>query len=153
MTMTQSVPAFLSEHFVCSAHFFLEQTDTGGKLTEEQWRNVKTFEDLDVSVGSLSPELVEQTIQLRARNAEAFENSVSAMCAAVCDTFRPLTAADFLQKVNEDIRSEFEFGKSKGRENGVLMRELEEVTAEFAAKDRAREEKKARKKMAVAAEN
>jgi hypothetical protein len=150
--MTQSVPAFLSEHFVSSAHFFLEQTDTGGKLTEEQWRNVKTFEDLDGSVGSLSPELVEQTIQLRARNPEAFENSVSAMCAAVCDTFRPLTAADFLQRVNEDIRSEFEFGKSQGREHGVLLREVEEMAAEFAAKDRARE-KKASKKMAVAAEN
>jgi hypothetical protein len=100
--MTQSVPAFLSEHFICSAHFFLEQTDTGGKLTEEQWRNVKTFEDLDNSLDGVPLELIEQTIQLRARNAEAFENSVSAMCAAVCDTFRPLTAADFLQTVNED---------------------------------------------------
>jgi hypothetical protein len=100
--MTQSVPAFLSEHFICSAHFFLEQTYTGGKLTEEQWRNVKTFEDLDNSLDGVPLELIEQTIQLRARNAEAFENSVSAMCAAVCDTFRPLTAADFLQTVNED---------------------------------------------------
>jgi hypothetical protein len=129
--MTQSVPAFLSEHFVCGAHFFLEQTDTGGKLTEEQWRNVKTFEDLDGSLDSVPPELIEQTIQLRARDAEAFENSVSAMCAAVCDTFRPLTAADFVEKVNEDIRSEFEFGKSKGREDGALMREVEEMTAAF----------------------
>src|ERR1700722_17344948 len=152
MTMNQSAPAFLSEHFVCSAHFFLEQTDAGGKLTEEQWRNVKTFEDLDNSIDSVPLELIEQTIQLRTRNAEAFENSVSAMCAAVCDTFRPLTAADFLQKVNEDMRSEFEFGKSKGRENSEIMREVEEMAAEFAAKDRAREEK-ARKKMAVAAEN
>ena len=150
--MTQSVPAFLSEHFVCSAHFFLEQTDTGGKLTEEQWRNVKTFEDLDNSLDGVPLELIEQTIQLRVRNPEAFENSVSAMCAAVCDTFGPLTAADFLQKVNEDIRSEFEFGKSKGRENSEIMRDVEEMAAEFAAKDRAREEK-ARKKMAVAAEN
>jgi hypothetical protein len=150
--MAQSVTAFLSEHFLCSAHFFLEQTDTGGKLTEEEWRSVKTFEDLDDSIERLPPELIEETIQLRARNAEAFENSVSAMCAAVCDTFRPLTAADFLQKVNEDIRFEFEFGKSKGRERGVLLRELEEMAAEFAAKDRAREEK-AREKTAVAAEN
>jgi hypothetical protein len=150
--MTQSVPACLSEHFICSAYFSLEQTDTGGKLTEEQWRDVKTFEDLDNSLDSVPLELIEQTIQLRARNPEAFENSVSAMCAAVCDTFRPLTAADFLQKVNEDIRSEFEFGKSKGRENSEIMREVEEMAAEFAAKDRAREEK-VRKKVAVAAEN
>jgi hypothetical protein len=92
-------------------------------------------------------ELIEQTIQLRTRNAEAFENSVSAMCAAVCDTFRPLTAADFLQKVNEDIRSEFEFGKSKGREHGVLRRELEEMAAEVQA------ENVARQAMAVASEN
>jgi hypothetical protein len=145
--MTQSVSAFLSEHFICSAHFFLEQTDTGGKLSEEQWRTVKAFEDLDNSLGKVPPELIEQTIQLRAQNAEAFKNSVSAMCAAVCDTFRPLTAADFLQKVNEDIRSEFEFGKSKGRERGVLLRELEEMAAEFAVKDRGREVR------AVATEN
>jgi hypothetical protein len=140
--MTQSVPAFLSEHFLCSAHFFLEQTDTGGKLSEEEWRCVKTLEDLDNSLDSVPPELIEQTIQLRARNPEAFENSVSAMCAAVCDTFRPLTAADFVQKVNDDIRSEFEFGKSQGREHGVLLREVEEMAAAF--RDRG---------MAAAAEN
>lgn len=136
--MTQSVSVFLSEHFLCSAHFFLEQTDTGGKLTEEQWRNVKTFEDLDNSLDGVSPELIEQTIQLRARNSEAFEHSVSAMCAAVCDTFRPLTAADFLQKVNEDIRSDFELGKSKGREHDVWRRDLlEKMAADFEDEDRA----------------
>ena len=135
--MTQSVPAFLSEHFLCSAHFFLEQTDTGGKLTEEQWRNVKTFEDLDNSLDGLPPELIEQTIQLRALNPEAFEHSVSAMCAAVCDTFRPLTAADFVQKVNEDIRSDIELGKSNGREWGIFLREVRATTASFEEQDRA----------------
>jgi hypothetical protein len=136
--MTQSVSTFLSEHFLCSAHFFLEQTDTGGKLTEEQWRNVKTFEDLDNSLGAVPPELIEQTIQLRARSPEAFENSVSAMCAAVCDTFRPLTAADFVQKVNEDIRSDIELGKSIGREHDVWRRDLlEKMGAAFEEEDRA----------------
>jgi hypothetical protein len=136
--MTQSVSEFLSEHFLCSAHFFLEQTDTGGKLTEEQWRNVRTYEDLDNSLDSVPPELIEQTIQLRAQNPEAFENSVSAMCAAVCDTFRPLTAADFVQKVNEDIRSDTELGKSKGREYEVWRRDLlEKMGAAFEDEDRA----------------
>jgi hypothetical protein len=136
--MTQSVSAFLSEHFLCSAHFFLEQTEFGGKLTEEQWRNVKTFEDLDNSLDGVPPELIEQTIQLRARNPEAFENSVSAMCAAVCDTFRPLTAADFVQKVNEDIRSDTELGKSKGREYEVWRRDLlEKMGAAFEDEDMA----------------
>jgi hypothetical protein len=72
--------------------------------------------------------LIEQTIQLRARNEEAFENSVSAMCAAVCDTFRPVTAAEFIEKVNGDIRSELELGKSKGRERGAFLREVEAMT-------------------------
>ena len=125
--MTQSVSARLREYFQCSGHFFLELTEFGDELTEEQGRNIKTFEDLDNSLDDVPHGLIEQTIQLRARSLEAFENSVSAMCAAVCDTFRPATAAQFVEKVNEDIRSEFELGKSKGRERDILLRELEAV--------------------------
>ena len=50
------------------------------------------------------------------------------MCAAVCDTFRPTTAAEFVEKVNEDIRSELELGKSRGRERSVFLREVEAMT-------------------------
>ena len=46
--MTQSVSARLSEYFQCSGHFFLELTESGEQLTEEQGWNVKTFEDLDI---------------------------------------------------------------------------------------------------------
>jgi hypothetical protein len=126
--MTQTVSARLGEYFQCSGNFFLELTEFGDELTEEQGRNIKTFEDLDNSLDEVPHELIEQTIQLRARSSEAFENSVSAMCAAVCDTFRPTTAAEFVEKVNEDIRSEFELGRSKGRERDILLRELEAMT-------------------------
>jgi hypothetical protein len=126
--MAQSVSARLSEHFQWSRLFFLDLPEFGDEITEEQGRNIDTFEALDNSLGAVPHELVEQTIQLRARNPEAFENSVSAMCAAVCDTFRPATAAEFVEKVNEDIRSELELGKSKGRERGAFLREVEAMS-------------------------
>jgi hypothetical protein len=61
---------------------------------------------------------------LRAKNGEAFDNSLTAMCAAICDTFRPATATEFVEKLNEDIRSEVELGRSKGRELAREVREL-----------------------------
>jgi hypothetical protein len=118
-----SVTARLSEYFQRSEHFFLEGIDFGEEPTDEQARNIMNFENLDKSVVEVSSELIEQTIQLRALNEEAFENSVSAMCSAVCDTFRPATAA--VEKANEDIRSELGLSKSKGRERGACMRQLE----------------------------
>jgi hypothetical protein len=126
--MTQSVSANLSEHFLWARDFFLELTEFGKELTEEQSRNITTFEALDKSLGDVPHELIEQAIQLRARNAEAFANSVSAMIGAVCDTFRPVTAAEFIEKVNEDIRAELERGKSKGREQAAFIREIEAMT-------------------------
>src|SRR5271155_4410654 len=69
-------------------------------------------------------DLIEQTIQLRARDGEAFENSLTAMCTAVCDTFRPVTAAEFVEILNKDIRSEIELGKSIGREFAGKVQEL-----------------------------
>ncbi len=123
--MSQSVSAVLSEHFQCSVHFFLELTEFGEELTEEQGRNIETFEALDNSLDDVPHELIDQTIQLRARSLEAFENSVSAMCGAVCNTFRPATAAQFVEKVNEDIQSQLELGKSKGREQAAFLREVE----------------------------
>ena len=118
--MTQSVSRFF-ERALCMFRAFLPGTDRYRRKANrramakrQDIRRPRQFSR------RLPPELIEQTIQLRVRNPEAFENSVSAMCAAVCDTFRPLTAADFVQKVNEDIRSEIELGKSKGRENGAF---------------------------------
>jgi hypothetical protein len=126
--MARSVSARFSEHFQWARDFFLELAEFGKELTEEQSRNIATFEALDNSLADVPHELIERVIQLRARNAEAFENSVSAMIGAVCDTFRPATAAEFIEKVNEDIRSELELGKSKGRERGAFLREVEAMT-------------------------
>jgi hypothetical protein len=58
-------------------------------------------------------------------NLDAFENSLTAMCGAVCDTFRPGTAADFIERLNADIRSEIETGKSAGGEIAHFVREIQ----------------------------
>jgi hypothetical protein len=51
------------------------------------------------------------------------------VCAAVCDTFRPATAEQFVVKLNEDLRSEIELGRSEGRK---LAGEIREIKAAFA---------------------
>ena len=100
-------------------------------LSEEDARDMDTFVALQRSLRSIPHELIEQTIQLHSKNPEAFENSAQALCAAVCDTFRPVTAAEFVEKLNEDIRSEIEFGKSKGQEYGRAVREWETAAVEL----------------------
>jgi len=123
--MSESVAARLEEAFEFSVIFFMEKVDdVVADLSEEDRRNIDTFSALQKSIHAVPPELIEQSIQLRARNEEAFENSLTAMCTAVCDTFRPVTAAEFVEVLNEDIRSEIELGKSIGREVARKRREL-----------------------------
>ena len=123
--MSKSMTARLSEAFEYSVVFLMEKADDiVGDLSEEDARDIDTFDALKKSISAVPHELIEQTIQLRASNSEAFENSLTAMCAAVCDTFRPAMAAEFVEKLNEDIRSEIELGKSKGREVADEVREL-----------------------------
>jgi hypothetical protein len=93
-------------------------------------RDIDTFDTLQKSICAVPHDLIEKTIQLRARNDEAFENSLTAMCAAVCDTFRPVTAAEFVEVLNKDIRSEIESGESIGREVARKRRELRAAFAE-----------------------
>ena len=85
-------------------------------LSDEEGRNTDTFDVLDRSIRDIPLVLIEKAIELRTSNPKAFRNSLTAMCAAVCDTFRPATAAEFVERLNQDIRSEIEAGKSIGRE-------------------------------------
>jgi hypothetical protein len=94
------------------------------------YKEARQLNALKRSIGAVPHELIEQTIQLHAQNPEAFENSVGALCAAVCDTFRPATATEFVEKLNEDIRSDIDLGRSKGRD---YAREISDVQAAFAA--------------------
>jgi hypothetical protein len=93
----------------------LKADDIAENLSEEDTRDMQTFNALKKSIRAIPPELIEQTIQLHSKNPEAFENSVSALCAAICDTFKPATATEFVEKLNEDIRSDTELGRSEGR--------------------------------------
>jgi hypothetical protein len=104
---------------------FEKVDDIVSDLTDEDGRDIETFNALKISIRAVPHALIEQTIQLRAINGEAFENSLTAMCAAVCDTFRPANAAVFIEMLNDDIRSEIELGKSKGRDLACEIREIE----------------------------
>jgi hypothetical protein len=124
--VAKSMSGRLCEAFEYSVVFLFEKVDDiAEKLSDEDSRSVRTFGELKKSVRNIPHELIEQTIQLRARNYDAFENSLTAMCAAVCDTFRPASAAEFVEKLNDDIRSEIELGRSQGRRFAGLEREAE----------------------------
>jgi hypothetical protein len=123
--MAKSVSARLKEAFEYSAIFHLEKTESGHELTDEELRDIKTFEALEKSLPDVPHELMEQTIQLLVLNRDAFENSLTATSSAVCDTFRPGTAAEFIDRLNADIRSEIETGKSDGREMAHSVREIQ----------------------------
>jgi hypothetical protein len=126
MQMAKPITARLREAFEYSVIFLMEKVDdVVADLSEEDGRDIDTFDALKNSIRAVPYDLIEQTIQLRARDGEAFENSLTAMCAAICDTFRPATAADFVEKLNEDIRSEIELGKSKGRKVAREVREIQ----------------------------
>jgi hypothetical protein len=127
--MAKSLAARLEEAFEYSVIFHFEKVDDiVSDLTDEDGRNIETFNALKISIRAVPHALIEQAIQLRAINGEAFENSLTAMCAAVCDTFRPANATAFIEKLNEDIKSEIELGTSKGRD---LVREGREIEAAF----------------------
>ena len=124
--MAQTVAARLSEAFRYSAVFYWEGVnDIAENLTDEEGRNIDTFDVLDKSIHDMPHELIERTIQLRAKNSKAFENSLTALCGSICDTFRPTTAAEFVEKLNEDIIAEIELGKSKGRDVASEVRKME----------------------------
>jgi hypothetical protein len=113
--MAKSIASELSEAFQLSAIWYWETVDDiAENLGPEDARNISTFGALDKSIANIPHELMERTIQLRARNAAAFENSLTAICVAVGDTFRPATAAEFLERLNEDLQSEIETGRSAG---------------------------------------
>jgi hypothetical protein len=124
--MARTVAARLSEAFRYSAVFYWENVnDIAEKLTDEEGRNIDTFDVLDKSIHDIPHELIERTIQLRAKNSKAFENSLTALCGSICDSFRPVTGAEFVERLNDDIRSEIEFGKSEGRDVASEVRKLE----------------------------
>jgi hypothetical protein len=50
-----------------------------------------------------------------AGNPEAFEDSTLALCNAIGDDFSP-AAAEFVERINGDMRSEIDLGRSKGRD-------------------------------------
>ena len=128
--MAQTVAARLSEAFRYSAVFYWESVDDiAENLTDEEGRNIDTFDVLDKSIHDIPHELIERTIQLRAKNSKAFENSLTALCGSICDSFRPVTGAEFVERLNDDIRSEIEFGKSEGRDVASEVRKLEVALA------------------------
>jgi hypothetical protein len=123
--MAKSVIARLREAFEYSVVYICEKVDDiAENMSEEDVRDMETFDALKKSIRSIPHELIEQTIQLQAKDPAVFENSVVALCAAVCDTFRPATATEFVEKLNEDIRSDIELGRSVGRD---YAREIEEM--------------------------
>jgi hypothetical protein len=127
--MVKSVTARLHEAFEYSVVYLWEKVDdVAENLSEEDTRDMETFNALKKSIRAIPHELIEQTIQLHSKNPEAFENSVGALSAAVCDTFRPATATEFIEKLNEDIRSDTELGRSEGRD---YARKVGEIKAAF----------------------
>jgi hypothetical protein len=128
--MSKSITARLCKAFEYSVVFVMEKVDDDvALLSEKDGRDIDTFVALKKSIHAIPHELIEQAIQLRARNPKAFQDSLRAMCAAVCDTFRPATAADFVEMLNQDIQSEIELGKSIGRE---FAGEVQKIRAAFA---------------------
>ena len=115
--MAKSVIARLREAFEYSVVYLWEKVDdVADDLSEEDVRDMATFNALQKSIRAIPHELIELTIQLHSQHPEVFENSLGALCGAVCDTFRPASAAEFVEKLNQDMRSDIELGRSMGRD-------------------------------------
>jgi dsRNA-specific ribonuclease len=128
--MAKTIAGRLSEAFEYSVVYLFEKVDdVAENMSEEDGRDIATFDALKKSLRAVPHELMEQTIQLRAQNPKAFENSVRAMCAAICDTFRPATAAEFVEMLNKDMRSEIKLSRSKGRDYADAVRRIEASSA------------------------
>jgi hypothetical protein len=112
--MAKSVITKIRKVLLCAAHFDLERgCEFDQPLTEEEWRRIRTWQALEASVEAVPHEIIEQTVQLRARNPEAFENSTLALCNAIGDDFSP-AAAEFVERINNDMRSEIDLGPKQG---------------------------------------
>ena|ERR1700761_1054444 len=99
----QRVMARLEEAFEYSALWYLEKAEDGPKLTPEQQRNVDTFYALRKSVKDMQPGLKQAVAELEEWHPKGFERSLLNLLGRVSDRFRPLTAADFVSAIFDDI--------------------------------------------------
>jgi hypothetical protein len=93
--------------FEYSAIWYFEKVDDMvEELTEEEGRNIDTFRALEKSVKDILPALMQDVTELASKYPDVFELSLTTLVSSVCDQFRPATAADFVEKLNDYIRSE-----------------------------------------------
>jgi hypothetical protein len=72
--VAKSATARLGEAFEYSAIFLLEKVDdNAADLSDEDVRDINTFDALKKSIRAIPPYLIGQVIQLRARNGEALK--------------------------------------------------------------------------------
>jgi hypothetical protein len=102
--MSGAMAGRLAEAFEYSAVFFLELTDTGGQLTDEEGRNVDTFRALEESVKDIPAALLEDTAQLAEKYPDEFERWLYGLIGRVSDQYRPATAAEFVAKLNSHVQ-------------------------------------------------
>jgi hypothetical protein len=95
----------LDEAFEYAAIEYLEKADhTGEELTDEEGRNVDLLYALQKSVKAISPELIQEASELEAKYPVMFEESLVTLLRSVSDQFRPATAVEFVEKLNNHIR-------------------------------------------------
>ncbi len=97
------VMARLEEAFEYSALWYLEKAEDGPKLTAEQERNVDTFYALRKSVKEMGPALKQAVAELEEWHPKGFERSLLNLLGRVSDRFRPVSAADFVTALFDEI--------------------------------------------------
>src|ERR1700728_1896863 len=98
----------LDEAFEYSAVWYLEKSEVGEELTDEQGRNIDSFYALQKSVKEIPPALMQEASELAAKHTAVFQQSLESLLGSVTDQFRPATAAEFVEKLTSHIRRETE---------------------------------------------
>jgi hypothetical protein len=98
----------LEEAFEYSAIWYLEKTECGDKLTDEEDRNVETFYALRDSVKDVPLGLIQRTAELARKHPGAFELSLMTFLSNVNNRFRPSTATEFVGPMTAHVELAFE---------------------------------------------
>jgi hypothetical protein len=102
--MSNKMRKRLAVAFRYSAIWWLEKVEGGEELTDEEDRNVNTFWVLAEAVADAPTALVQETAMLAAKHPRIFQRSLTASLSSVSDKYRPQTAAEFVEKLNERVR-------------------------------------------------
>jgi hypothetical protein len=96
----------LAETFEAAAVWHYEISDIAHrKLTDEEDRNIESFEALAASVKDIPNALQEHAANLAKRHPDVFEQTLRILVTHVSDDFRPATATEFVTRLNRHVEN------------------------------------------------